>query len=277
MSTSQNTEDLIRSFSEEYESNDALLKYSTETAGYGVNYLLEHEYANIYLEAIRVHLKTSPRKPLRLMEFGCGAGMNLIRLVDVLGRQQVQVDSAYGTDFSMALVNRARQEAVTYLPKGQKVRVEFHAARNERLLDDLVASTGASNLAGSFDLIIGVNTFRYCHRLNAENACASDIKKLLRPGGVCVMIDMNDRFPLFRSRLQAAPDDPNEAFLPSLQQYASPFENAGFEMIRTGNFCWIPHSAGPAMTLMGRVMTPVLNIVARPYAMRSLVVARRQA
>jgi SAM-dependent methyltransferase len=275
MSINNNTEELIRSFSEEYESNDALQKYSTETAGYGVNYLLEHEYARIYLEAIRRHLKAAPRRPLRIMEFGCGAGMNLIRLVAQLGRQRIQVESAYGTDFSTALVDRARQEASAYLPKEQSARVTFHIARNERLADDLIASTGASDLLGSFDLIIGVNTFRYCHRLNAENECAKDIKRLLRPGGVCVMIDMNDRFPLFRSRLQAAPDDPNEAFLPSLDQYSSPFAKAGFDMLMTTNFCWIPHSAGALLTSVGRALTPILNLVARPYAMRSLVVSRR--
>jgi len=277
MSINNNTEELIRSFSQEYESNDALQKYSTETAGYGVNYLLEHEYARIYLEAIRRHLKVAPRRPLRIMEFGCGAGMNLIRLVALLGREQIQIDSAYGTDFSAALVNRAGQEASAYLSKEQRARVTFHMARNERLADDLITSTGAPDVVGSFDLIIGVNTFRYCHRLNAENECAKDIRRLLRPGGVCVMIDMNDRFPLFRSRLQAAPDDPNEAFLPSLQQYSSPFAKAGFEMLTTRNFCWIPHSAGAALTLLCRALSPFLNMTVRRFAMRSLVVARRPA
>ena len=115
MST-QSTEQLIRSFSEEYESDDALRKYSTETAGYGINHLLEHEYANVYFDALR-QLKTSPRKPLRIMEYGCGAGMNLIRLVRQLDARKVPVEGAYGTDFSGTLVNRARQEAVAYLPK----------------------------------------------------------------------------------------------------------------------------------------------------------------
>jgi hypothetical protein len=63
--------------------------------------------------------------------------------------------------------------------------------------------------------------------------------------------------------------------LPSLDEYASPFEKAGFEMLTKDTFCWIPHSAGPAMTLAARVLTPALNIVARRFAMRSLVVARK--
>jgi SAM-dependent methyltransferase len=270
-----NTEQLIKSFTEEYESDDALRKYSTETAGYGINYLLEHEYANVYFNAIRTHLKTSPRKPLRVMEFGCGAGMNLIHLVSQLERANIPIESACGTDFSVALVNRARQEARAYLPQAQNARVSFHVARNERLVDDLTAASGAADLIGSFDVIIGVNTFRYCHRLKAENDCARDIGRLLRPGGVVVMIDMNDGFPLFRSRLKAGPDDPNEAYLPSLQEYASPFEKAGFEILTKDRFCWIPHSAGTALTLLGRALTPLLNAVARRSAMRSLVVARK--
>lgn len=272
-----NTENLIKSFSAEYESDDAIQKYSTETAGRGINYLLEHEYAQLYLEAIRVHLKTSPRRPLRVMEFGCGAGMNLIRLLAQLERQKVPVESAYGTDFSVALVNRAKQEAGAYLSKDQGSRVNFYVARNERLLDDLTAAAGGVDVAGSFDLIIGVNTFRYCHRLNAQDDCARDIARLLRPGGVCVMIDMNDRFPLFRSRLKAGPADPNEAYLPSLDEYASPFEKAGMEILTKDNFCWVPHSAGAALTLIARALTPVLNTVARRSAMRSLVVARKPA
>lgn len=269
-----NTEKLIQSFSAEYESDDALRKYSTETAGKGINYLLEHEYGKVYLEAVRVHLKTAPRRPLRIMEFGCGAGMNLISLVAQLGRENIPVESAYGTDFSTALVSRAKQEAGGFLSEEQRARVDFHVARNERIIDDLSAA-GGPDLAGSLDLVIGVNTFRYCHRLNAEDDCARDIKRLLRPGGVCVMIDMNDRFPLFRSRLKAGPDDPNEAYLPSLDEYSSPFEKAGFEILTKDNFCWIPHSAGVALTLFGRALTPILNAVARRSAMRSLVVARR--
>lgn len=275
MSTNS-TEQLIKSFTEEYESDEALRKYSTESAGHGINYLLEHEYGKLYLDAIRIHLRTSPRRPLRVMEFGCGAGMNLIRLVAQLDREQIAVASAYGTDFSVALVDRARREAQQFLSREQHARVSFHVARNERLAGDLAAASKETDLAGSFDLIIGVNTFRYCHRLNAQNDCARDIAQLLRPGGVCVMIDMNDRFPLFRSHFKAGPSNPEETYLPSLDEYASPFERAGLEILTKDNFCWIPHSAGAAMTLVGRALTPILNTVARRFAMRSLVVARRR-
>ena len=61
-----------------------------------------------------------------------------------------------------------------------------------------------------FDFSIGVNTFRYCRRLDKEQSCAADIYRFLRRGGVCVNIDMNNRFPAFRSHLKHSAEDPSE-------------------------------------------------------------------
>jgi hypothetical protein len=132
-----------------------------------------------------------------------------------------------------------------------------------------------SSLQGSFDLIVGVNTFRYCHRLRKEADCGKGIHTLLRPGGVCVVIDMNDRFPLFRSRLKRSFEPSEECYIPSLDEYASPLREAGLELIVKKHFCWIPHSAGPVVTVVGRTLTPLLNMVAQRFAMRSLVIAKR--
>jgi hypothetical protein len=145
------------------------------------------------------------------------------------------------------------------------------------LLADLAAArrTTIEELTAFFDLIVGVNTFRYCHRLGKELDCATDIYRLLRPGGVSVIIDMNSRFPAFRSRLNGSDRDSVESYLPSLEEYASPFKTVGFQMITKDNFCWIPHSAGPALTRCCRMVSPFLNLVAHSRAMRSLVVARK--
>ena len=43
---------MIDSFTKEYNSNDAILKYSRYSAGYGINYLLQNDYAKKYLEII---------------------------------------------------------------------------------------------------------------------------------------------------------------------------------------------------------------------------------
>jgi SAM-dependent methyltransferase len=273
------SEQINDKFFEEYVSEHAVRKYTTGTAGSGISYLLRNDYARIYLSAVDSYLQTSPPRPLRLLEFGCGAGMNIISLVSLLEQKGVPVECAYGTDFSPRLVGSAAQEAKTFLTPDLAKKLTFHVARNEQLVEDLAAASGKSfrDLVGSFDFIVGVNTFRYCHRLGKDQECAADIYRLLRPGGVCVNIDMNNRFPAFRSKLKRSVEDPAECYVPTLEEYASPFKSAGFEILRKENFCWIPHSAGRALTLCCRLASPFLNVVARSRAMRSLIVARKPA
>jgi SAM-dependent methyltransferase len=270
------TDQLYGRFLDEYVSEQAVRKYTTQTAGFGISYLLRHDYADIYLEAVRTYLSGSHARPLRILEFGCGGGMNLTRLVSVLEEGRNAVECAYGTDFSPRLVEAAKEEAQRYLPAGLSGKVNFFVARNEELEADLLSALGTDRDGlGSFDLILGVNTFRYCHRLGKQLDCAKDIYRLLRPGGVCVNIDMNNRFPVFRSRFSGPKQDPEETYLPTLAQYAEPFESAGFEIKERRNFCWVPHSAGRALTTAACLAAPFLNLVARKRAMRSLVVARR--
>jgi hypothetical protein len=178
----------------------------------------------------------------------------------------------------VTLIDEAKREAASFLTAPDRPRVSFHVARNERLSDELSAATGTTPeaLGCSFDFIFGVNTFRYCHRFGTQFDCANDIFRLLRPGGVCVMIDMNDRFPLFRSRFNGTPANAEEAYLPSLEEYASPFERAGLQLTTKRHFCWVPHSAGPMLTAVCRAVTPVLNALVPTRAMRSLVVAGKR-
>jgi len=273
----QKTEQISKKFLEQYESQNEIRKYASETAGFGINYLLRNDYARVYLSVVDSYLRTVPARPLRLLEFGCGGGMNIIRLVSLLEKNGFPVDYAYGADFSPRMVQTALQEAKASLSPALAEKLSFYVARNELLLDDLAAShaTPSENLVSSFDLIVGVNTFRYCHRLGKGPACAAEIYRLLRPGGVCINIDMNNGFPAFRSRFRDAVRDPVETYIPTLEEYASPFETAGFEIITKKHFCWIPHSAGKALTLCCRLTSPLLNLVARSHAMRSLVVSRK--
>jgi SAM-dependent methyltransferase len=262
---------------EEYSSDDAIRKYTSNTAGYGIQYLLENDYANIYLAAIDQLLKTRGAAPLRLLEFGCGAGMNIITLVRLLERKGIAVERAVGTDFSQRLIDAATAEAKTLLPKKQQNKIQFAVARNETLASDLAKAmnTSSDKLTKSFDVILGVNTFRYCHRLGKELDCAQAIANMLVPGGICIMIDMNRRFPAFRSNLRLRREPKEERHLPTLEEYASPFARAGLEILRKENFCWVPHSASPALTRVCRLSAPVLNVFAKPFAMRSLVVSRK--
>jgi SAM-dependent methyltransferase len=242
--------------------------------------LLERDYGDIYLEVIERYLaNTDHSQGLRLLEFGCGAGMNLLHLVAVLERRGRRVEFACGTDFSTPLIESAKLEAKEALPSQVADKVRFCVAKNDTLLGDMVRELGISpeSLVGSFDVILGINTIRYCHRLKNQNENAQQIHRLLKDQGVCIIIDMNDRFPAFRSRFRNwAIRHSAGSYLPSLEEYARPFETAEFEILRKDNFCWIPHSAGNSLTMLMRVVAPALNMVLRGHAMRSLVIARKK-
>jgi SAM-dependent methyltransferase len=274
-----NTRNMDETFFKEYTSHSAILKYSKATAGYGISYLLDHDYKDVYISALESVPPKGNQRGIRMLEFGCGAGMNLLHLISVLKQAGSRVEKAVGTDFSPALIRAAKQESQKYVCPEDPGKIEFHIAKNECLIDDLSAATGVdrANLLNSFDFILGVNTLRYCNRSGRETSCVRDILDLLVPGGVCVNIDMNNRFPVFRSALKNhfRRHNKEECWLPSLEEYAAPFEKTGFEVLRKENFCWIPHSSGRFLCSMLGTMTPILNAVAKSRAMRSLVVARK--
>jgi len=277
---SHDSSGLTANFLDEYSTEESIRKYTRRTAGHGISYLLEHEYGKIYLDCIERYIPKSRLKTgLRLWEFGCGGGMNLLHLVSVLGRQGIPVEFACGTDFSGTLITAARSEANNYIAPHQFNKVRFTVASNENLVEEGAdgLGLGKDELLGSFDLVFGVNTIRYGHRLDNVDRCVQDIRGLLREGGVCIIIDMNREFPAFRSRFRErrTKRDEKETFLPTLDEYARPFSYAGFEILEKKNFCWIPHSAGPRLTAGMRALTPILNTLAPSRGMRSLVISRK--
>ena len=90
---------------------------------------------------------------------------------------------------------------------------------------------------------------------------------------------MNDRFPAFRSALKNKLRGKNkreeECYLPSLEEYTAPFHQAGFEVLRSEHFCWIPHSAGRFMTGLLRSLSPVSEYGRALQGNEVLVVARK--
>jgi SAM-dependent methyltransferase len=275
----QDASTMSAQFLEQYSMEETVRKYTRKTAGHGISYLLDHDYGRIYLEAIERYVPESRLKTgLRLWEFGCGGGMNLLHLVSLLRRQGIKLDFACGTDFSGALIAAAGNEANEYLAADQINRVQFTVASNEDLVEGGAKGLGVDKdeLLGSFDLVFGVNTIRYSHRLNNVDRCVQDIWGLLREDGICIIIDMNNKFPAFRSRLRERPQKGDKStFLPTLDEYARPFSSAGFEVLKKGNFCWVPHSAGSKLTAAMRALTPILNTVAPSRGMRSLVISRK--
>jgi len=266
-------------FLEEYSTEDSLRRYTKETAGNGISYLLDHDYGEIYFNVIENQIpKSRVQKGVRLWEFGCGAGMNLIHLVSALERRGVQVEFAVGTDFSDALLGAAKREAKRYLTPEQNKKVQFCVASHETLIEQVTKELGVPKeaLLGSFDVMLGVNTIRYSHRLMTEKEVAATITSLLADRGVCIVIDMNNRFPAFRSRFHDRLVKGAKAlYLPSLEEYARPFSSAGLQILKQANFCWIPHSAGSGLTAVMRALTPVLNTIVPSRAMRSLVIAQK--
>jgi SAM-dependent methyltransferase len=264
---------------DEYTRQDIIARYISQTAGAGIAYVLNHVYAPVYLRVIQSIFAERPKaQPLRILEYGCGGGMNLLKLIELVQSQGAQVERAYGTDFSAPMIEAARKEAAQHLPPELNGKLEYVVARNEVLASELAsgAGVGPRELEGTFDLVVGVNTFRYCHRLKKENDCAKDISNLLRPGGYSVMIDMNRYFPFFRSKARDVLTRPkHEYYIPSLKEYARPFREVGFVVQETRNFCWIPHSAKAGLLALCRAMTPVLDACCSPLAMRSLVIAQK--
>jgi len=280
-STQTNTSPDTDSFFREYTSQEAILKYTRATAGFGISYLLDHDYKNVYLQALALLPAGMKSRPLRILEFGCGGGMNLLHLLTVLSRDGLNVEQAIGADFSPVLIEAANNEAHIYLTPRERSRIRFCVAKNEKLVEELSLNLDqdSSELENSFQFIIGVNTIRYCHRGGNQFDCARDIFRLLEPGGVCVVIDMNNRFPAFRSalknKLRGKKEQNEECYLPSLEEYTAPFQQAGFEIFCSEHFCWIPHSAGRVMTGLLHSLAPILSTVAGSRAMRSLVVAKK--
>ena len=138
--TNNSAETETDTFFREYTSRDAILKYTKATAGFGISYLLDHDYKAVYLDALR-HL-SAPAGPhgIRMLEFGCGGGMNLLHLMSVLGRHGFKIESAIGTDFSPVLIEAANKETESYLAPRERDRVRFCVAKNETLLEELSAA-----------------------------------------------------------------------------------------------------------------------------------------
>ena len=107
---------------QEYNADEAVARYTSRTAGSGIGYLLENDYAEVYLSAISDFLRVRSERPLRLLEFGCGGGMNIITLLKLLERRGRSIERAIGADFSQKLILSAQDESRSLLDGRSKKR-----------------------------------------------------------------------------------------------------------------------------------------------------------
>src|SRR4029453_18791310 len=116
----------LEAFFRQYTSHVEILKYTKATAGFGINYLLEHDYKTVYLNALNFLPRKTREHGIRILEFGCGGGMNLLQLISMLNRERIRVAKALGTDFSPVMIETARREAKNYLQEQDLQNLEFH-------------------------------------------------------------------------------------------------------------------------------------------------------
>lgn len=263
-----------------YSAEAAIRKYRRATAGEGINYLLPHSYGPIFEKAAAAALTDTGSSRLRALEFGCGAGMAIHHLAEDLGER---VELAVGADFVPEMIEAANRDLEEFGSDSAKQRLRYVVAPNESLVADIAAAldTQTADLEGSFQLALGVNTFRYAVRHGTSATVVDQLDRLLAPSGRVVMIDMNDRFPYGVKPRRSTNGWPPLRFdqpkLPSLDEYAQPFVDGGFEVLERRHFCWIPHSASGARFRVTKALSPALDRVAPDHAMRSLVIARKRA
>jgi SAM-dependent methyltransferase len=267
----------------EYEGAETIQRYRRPTAGAGINHLLRTTYGPVLLEQARAALDETGAESLTLLEFGCGAGMALHYLTEELGRRGTPVDIAVGTDFIPGMIAAAKQDLAEYGSPWARERVRFIVAANEKLVEGLARELGQSrdSLVDTIHLAVGVNTFRYAIRGGTSRLVVGQLAHLLAAGGRVVVIDMNDRFPYglkprrTKSSNARLPIEFGARELPTLDEYAQPFLEQRFDVLRREYFGWIPHSASGLRFHAARAVGPLFARIVPDRAMRSLVVARK--
>src|SRR5262245_21032661 len=97
---------------EEYSADRTVQKYVSDTAGSGIAYLLQNVYGLVYADQInKLVAQAGDEGGFRVLEYGCGGGMNLIWIVRHLLDRSLKLDFACGTDFSQKMIEAAKKEA----------------------------------------------------------------------------------------------------------------------------------------------------------------------
>jgi ubiquinone/menaquinone biosynthesis C-methylase UbiE len=209
---------------------------------YGTDYNIKKHYINIFNAFIP--------KGGRILEFGAGTGKFSTLFKDF-------TDELYLTDFSIEMLNVNREKS---LPR-------------------ICADT--ENLPFPdhfFDCCIGITTFCY---LPDKKRGLSEIIRVLKPGGIILIIDQNrvnfifmlsKLYYLRHRKLNRQP----QVSQSTLFLYRQLFHEAGLEIETSGSFSWIPHALPTAIV---KLLTPFDYILTRlpivkNYAMRLFIIGK---
>jgi SAM-dependent methyltransferase len=253
-----------------------------------MDHALKNVYQPIYRKVIQAILSERPvRHRVRILEYGCGGGMNLLELVELFHAVGLRVENAIGTDFSPGMIEAARNEAERRLSGGLNAVVRYVIARHETLVSDLASNKGTQprDLYSSFDFVLGVNTFRFTHRQKQENAFARELFALLRPGGYSVMIDMHRGVRFRGSRLHdRCTQSQLGSYLPTCREYSRAFQRVGFVITDARPFfcctslpvcTWLPDVMKLSLLASCRVLRPLLDACLPPFAKHLVVIAKK--
>ena len=204
-------------------SKENILKYyNLEASKYNIShgsdlYGTEYNIKNNYLKVFKKYIKPKSN----ILEFGAGTG----RFSKILKKM---ANNFYITDLSLEMLLQNRDSS----------------------LGSVCADTEALPFPDNFfDLCIGVAAFAY---LPNKVKGIKEIRRVLKPGGRLLIIDMNRKsfiFKLtklyyFRHRKFNYPSHINESNLVFLKKL---FLKNGFTLDESGIFSWVPHALTKAV------------------------------
>lgn len=271
----------------EYSQPRVIAFYLPGTAATGIGNIVKNVYRPIYQKIIKTILSQRPNQyEFRILEYGCGGGMNLLELIDLIHAEGAHVASAIGTDFSAPMLEAARGEAARSLSAEQNSTVTYLAASHGMLTQDIAASLRMQpqELHNTLDLVLGVNTFRYAYRLKQAKICARELFGLLRPGGYSIMIDMNRSVRFKGSRAyDCLTRSKQQYYVPNLREYSTPFQEAGFSIEEVRRFfcftrldcAWLPFQLRTLVLSLCRRLRPTFDLYLSFLAQHTLVIAKK--
>ncbi len=186
-----------------------------------------------------------------VLELGCGTGV----YTQWLSEHGLKV---VGMDISAEMIKQAKKRSpqTSFYQGDCENPAEFIKDRDTK---------------GAFDVLAGINTFSYY--MHKENALLN-YKKILKPGGRLVVIDMNGACPYYQWMSWMNKNEMRE-WLPQIKEsnqrtLESLFQKTGFRFEHLEFFAFIPNGLGPAPVSILIPFDKFLNAFSflRPLAMR---------